>query len=413
MKDNNQMLLERSKDVWDIESLTRRSRDMQKMQSPIARTPRYQISRKRRVVLIGATGSVGESTLRVLREHSDRLELVGVAAGSRGDELAEVAREFEVGETALYSRDGLEGLERIATLPEADIVLVASSGTVALRPTLAALAAGKDIALANKETLVVGGHLVKAAELVSDGRIYPIDSEHNAIFQCLEGNSAHGSIKRLLLTASGGAFRDKTLEELKFVTVKEALNHPNWSMGPKITVDSATMANKGLEIIEACRLFDVSPDQVDVVIHPQSIVHSMVEFSDNSIIAQMSKPSMTFAIQHILLYPERHAGVGEALDFTKAMTLDFRPPDEERFPCLRLAREALEAGKFFPAAFNAANEAAVAAFINCGLPFTAIPEVISETLERVSGRLPENIEDLIESENRIYKCAESRLAHYL
>jgi len=357
-----------------------------------------ELGKKRKIVLLGATGSVGESTLRVIREHSDRLELAGIAAGRRAKELDAIALEFDVDETSLYSREGSDGLERLATLPDADIVLVATTGTVALRAVLAALAAGKDVAIANKETLVVAGHIVMAAEQLSEGRIFPVDSEHNAIFQCLEGNRTHGKIRRLLLTASGGAFRDRSAEELKYVTVEDALQHPNWSMGPKITVDSATMANKGLEMMEAGWLFGVPHNKIDVVIHPQSIVHSMVEFCDNSIIAQMSRPSMTFAIQHALMYPERSNGIHESLDFTQALSLDFRPPDEERFPCLRLAREAMVEGGINPLVFNAANEAAVEAFMNKRLSFIDIPNLISDTLEQISGRLPDDVDDLIEFE---------------
>jgi 1-deoxy-D-xylulose-5-phosphate reductoisomerase len=369
------------------------------------------MSGRRRIVLLGATGSIGESTLKVLREHPDRLELIGVAAGRRAEALDAIAREFGVRETALFARDGVAGLERLATLPEADIVLVATSGTVALRPTLAALAAGKDIALANKETLVVGGHLVMAAARAHGGRVFPVDSEHNAIFQCLEGNAKPGHLRRLLLTASGGPFRDTPLEALAHVAPEDALRHPNWSMGPKVTVDSATMANKGLEMIEARWLFDVRPEQIEVVVHPQSIVHSMVEYRDGSILAQLSPPSMTFAIQHILLYPDRAPGVVETLDFRQALTLDFFPPDETRFPCLRLAREALCAGGFYPAAFNAANEVAVAAFLRKALPFLAIPKIISHVLDHAEGTLPENVTDLIAAEDNVRVHAERHLRH--
>ena len=353
---------------------------------------------KRRVVLLGATGSVGTSTLEVIRRHSDKLKLIGIAAGSSREKLDAITHEFGVRETSLFCREGNDGLERLATLPDADVILVATTGTVALKPTLAAIAAGKDIALANKETLVVGGHLITAAARATGSRILPVDSEHNALLQCLEGNRDHGNIQRLLLTASGGPFRNTPADELKYVTVEDALRHPTWSMGPKITIDSATMANKGLEIIEAHWLFGVRPDQIDVVIHPQSIVHSMVEYRDNSVIAQMSRPSMTFAIQHALLYPQREQGIHESLDFTKMLSLDFLPPDMDHFPCLRLARESLEAGGFAPAAFNAANEVAVNAFLNEGLPYTAIPEVIEHILENNSISLPDNAEDLVKAE---------------
>ena len=370
------------------------------------------MNRRRRIVLLGATGSIGENALKVIREHRDRLELVGVAAGRQAGPLDAIVREFNVPHCALFSRDGVGGLERLATLPEADVVLVATTGTVALRPTLAAIARGKDIALANKEILVVGGHLVMAAARQAGVRILPVDSEHNAIFQCLNGTGDPRQVRRLLLTASGGPFRNSSLEDLKKVTPEAALRHPNWSMGPKITIDSATMANKGLEMIEARWLFDVRPEQIDVVVHPQSIVHSMVEFCDGSILAQLSPPSMTFAIQHILLFPDRAPGVVETVDFRKALQLDFAPPDEARFPCLRLAREALAAGGFFPAAFNAANEVAVAAFLRKAVPFLAIPKVIAHVLEHVPGDLPEDVDALIDAESAVHVHAERFLRQH-
>jgi|TARA_B110000037_G_scaffold131640_1_gene149577 1-deoxy-D-xylulose-5-phosphate reductoisomerase len=366
----------------------------------------------RRIVLLGATGSIGESTLKVIRQHPDRLELVGIAAGRQKAALADIANEFGVRETSLYSEEGLAGLERLATLPEADIVLVATTGTVALRPTLAALAAGKDIALANKETLVIGGHLVMAAARKSGARVYPIDSEHNALFQCLEGNPDSRLIRRLLLTASGGALREMPLEKFKDVTPEEALRHPNWSMGPKVTVDTATMANKGLEMIEARWLFDVRSDQIDAVIHPQSLVHSMVEFCDGSILAQLSPPSMTFAIQHILLYPDRAPGVLETIDFTQALQLDFSPPDEKRFPCLHLARQAMAADDFSAAIFSTANEVAVNAFLRKEVPFLAIPELISNVLSSVSTDLPKDLETLTAAEDAVRVHAENLLSNY-
>lgn len=370
------------------------------------------MSDPRRIVLLGATGSIGESTLKVVRQHPDRLKLVGLAAGSQKEALNAIATEFGVSETSLFKEEGLEGLERLCTLPEADIILVASTGTVALRPTLSALAAGKDIALANKETLVIGGHLVMAAARKSGARVYPIDSEHNALFQCLEGNPDRRLIRRLILTASGGALRDLPLEKFGSVTPEAALQHPNWNMGPKVTVDAATMANKGLEMIEARWLFDVLPDQVDAVIHPQSLVHSMVEFCDGSILAQLSPPSMTFAIQHILLYPDRAPGVLETLDFTQALQLDFSPPDNKRFPCLRLARQALIAEDFSAAVFSTANEVAVNAFLRKKVPFLAIPELISDVLGSVSTDLPKDLESLIAAEDAVRVRAEKLLSKY-
>ena len=297
----------------------------------------------KKVVLLGATGSIGSSTLRVLRTHADRLQLVGVAAQSRHKELAAICREFDVSHAVLqdekaYLRaqqaghfpattqlnSGTEGLTELATLAEADIVLVAVVGVAGLLPTLAAIEAGKDIALANKELLVLGGaHVIKAAKR-KGVRLLPTDSEHNAIFQCLQGYSSE-QIDKLILTASGGQFRDTSYKDLVGVTPDMATQHPNWSMGPKITVDSATMANKGLELIEAHWLFGLEPDRLEVVIHPQSIAHSFVQFIDGSILAQLCPPDMPFAIQHCLLFPERAHSVMPSTNFRKAFSLDFTP----------------------------------------------------------------------------------------
>lgn len=352
----------------------------------------------RRVLLLGATGSIGENTLAVLRANPGRLRLVGVAAHSRAEPLAAIAREFDVahvgiaeaaraGDVARLLPEGTtlhvgpEGIERMASEVQADIVLVAVVGTGGLRPTLAAIRAGRDIALASKEILVLAGPFVMEEARRAGVRVLPVDSEHNAIFQCLEGNDTR-EVARLLLTASGGALRDRPLDQLGSVTPAEALRHPTWAMGPKVTIDSATMANKGLEMIEARWLFDVEPSRIEVVIHPQSIVHSMVEFVDGSILAQLSPPSMTFAIQHALLYPKRHDGTAATLDFRKALRLDFAPPDPARYPCLALARAALETGGAAPGVFNAANEEAVAAFVAGLLPYSAIAEVIEHALVR-------------------------------
>ena len=357
---------------------------------------------KRRVVLLGATGSIGESTLRVIAAHRDRLELVGLAAHGKHQRLAEIARQFGVRHvgladpTALVAArsgaafpagtkfyGGAAGLSELATLPEADTVLVAVVGTAALEPTLAAIAAGKTIALASKEILVLAGKFVLAAARDSGSRLLPVDSEHNAVFQCLEGHR-RADVRRLVLTASGGAFRDWPLEKLASVTPADALRHPNWAMGPKITVDSATLANKGLELIEAQWLFGLRADQCQAVLHAQSIMHCLVEFTDGSLLAQLSPPSMTFPIQHALLYPERApAATDTALSLDQAFSLDFRPVDEARYPCLRLAREAMATGSTAPAVFNAANEVAVAAFLEKRVPFLAIPRIIEHTLATV------------------------------
>ena len=356
-------------------------------------------SRKKRVVLLGATGSIGENTLRVIAAHRDKLELVGVAARSNWQKLAAIARQFDVrcvgvfddaacGEarknTAAFPAGtrvmgGLAGLTELAQLPAADVVLVAVVGTTGLEPALAALAAGKDLALASKEILVLAGKFILAEARRHGARLLPVDSEHNAVFQCLEGHPQAG-VRRIVLTASGGAFRDWSSERLEHVTPADAIKHPNWSMGPKITVDSATLANKGLELIEAQCLFGLRPDQCTAVIHPQSIVHCLVEFTDGAMLAQLSPPSMTFPIQHALLYPERAPGVDSALDFTRLLELEFRQVDEVRFPMLRLARNSMVAGGVAPAVYNAANEVAVAAFLEGRIPLLAIPRVVEQTL---------------------------------
>ncbi len=356
-------------------------------------------SPKKRVVLLGATGSIGKSTLRVLAAHRDQLELVGIAARTNWEVLAGIAQEFRVKHVAVFddaafatARDnraafppgtqlvgGLAGLVELAQLPEADIVLVAVVGTTGLDPALAALAAGKDLALASKEILVLAGKFVMAAAKKHGGKLLPVDSEHNAVFQCLEGHP-HAGVRRIVLTASGGAFRDWSAEQLAHVTPADALKHPNWSMGPKITVDSATLANKGLELIEAQWLFGLRAEQCTAVLHPQSIVHCLVEFTDGAMLAQLSPPSMTFPIQHALLHPLRAPGVDATLDFTKLLGLEFRPVDEARFPMLQLARQTMTTGGVAPAIYNAANEVAVAAFLNCNIPFLAIPRLVEHTL---------------------------------
>lgn len=369
---------------------------------------------KKRVVLLGATGSIGENTLRVITAQRDRLELVGVAAHGKHARLAEIARQFGVRHVGLYDaaaladarrggafpagtvfHGGAEGLSTLATLPEADIVLVAVVGTTALQPTLAAIAAKKTIALASKEILVLAGKFVMAAAKNSGSRLLPVDSEHNAVFQCLEGHRP-ADVRRLVLTASGGAFRDWPLEKLAQVTPADALKHPNWAMGPKITVDSATLANKGLELIEAQCLFGLRADQCHAVLHAQSIVHALVEFTDGSMLAQLCPPSMTFPIQHALLHPDRApAGTDAALPLDKALSLDFRPADEARYPCLRLAREAMAAGGTAPAIFNAANEVAVAAFLKNQVRFLAIPRIIEHTLASVKPLEPTTLEQVL------------------
>ncbi len=383
---------------------------------------------RKRIVLLGATGSIGENALRVVAAHSDRLELVGLGARASTAKLAAIARRFGVKHVALTCpaaaaaahRDvsfpagttlhtGPEALTTLATLPEADLVLVAVVGTTALQPTLAAIAAGKDIALASKEILVMAGKFVMAAARERGVRLLPVDSEHNALFQCL-GAEPPRAIRRVIVTASGGAFRDRPVADLAHVTPEDALRHPNWSMGPKITVDSATLANKGLEMIEAQWLFGLRAEQVDAVLHPQSIVHGLLEFTDGSILAQLTPPSMTFAIQHTLLFPERCAGVEPTLDFAKLLTLDFRPVDDARYPCLRHAREAMRAGGTAPAIFNAANEIAVAAFLAHQLPFLAIARVVGETLARIPVVEPTTLDEVLATDQHARAVATQLLA---
>ena len=372
-------------------------------------------------MLLGATGSIGASTLRVITAQSDRLELVGIAAHGKYAELATIARQFGVRHVGLYdsaahsaacrSADfpagtkfygGASGLSELATLPEADIILIAVVGTAGLQPALAAIAAKKTIALAAKEILVLAGKFVMAAARASGSRLLPVDSEHNAVFQCLEGQHA-STVRRLVLTASGGAFRDWPIDQLSAVTPADALRHPTWAMGPKITIDSATLANKGLELIEAQYLFGLQPAQCQAVLHTQSIVHALVEFTDGSLLAQLCPPSMTFPIQHALLYPER------ATTSTNAgLPLDFRPVDEQRYPCLRLAREAMISGGIAPAIFNAANEVAVAAFLEKRAPFLAIPQIIEQTLSRIKIIEPTSLDHVLAADTEA-----RQIAHHL
>ena len=385
---------------------------------------------RRRVVLLGATGSIGRNSLRVIATHKDRLELVGIAAHSNWRALAEIAREHGVREVAIFDakahaeakrsdafpagtrvHSGIEGLVELARLPSADVVLVAVVGTAGLEPALAAIEAGKDLALASKEILVMAGKFVMQAAKNGRTRILPVDSEHNAVFQCLEGHPGAG-VRRIVLTASGGAFRDWSPERLAQATPADALKHPNWDMGKKVTVDSATLANKGLELIEAKWLFNLRPDQCTAVIHPQSLVHCLVEFADGAMLAQLAPSSMTFPIQHALLYPERAEGVEPPIDFTRLLRLDFRPIDIGRFPMMRLATEALRAGGVSPAVFNAANEVAVEAFLGGRIPFLAIPEIVGKSLGRVSNFEPGRLGEVLDADREARRGAEEDLKFY-
>jgi 1-deoxy-D-xylulose-5-phosphate reductoisomerase len=352
------------------------------------------------VAILGATGSIGTQTLDVVRLFPDRFDVRALTCGSNVELLAEQAREFEppvvtVGtpERAQALRErlsdldvevtvGQEGLCEVAARPDVDVVVAAVVGFAGLTPVLRALRAGKTVALANKETMVVGGPLVHDVLTEGEGQLLPVDSEHSAIFQCLAGE-AERTVEEIVLTASGGPFRTRPAGTFGDITVEEALDHPNWSMGPKITIDSATMMNKGLEVIEARWLFDLDVDQIQVLVHPQSIVHSMVAFADGAVKAQLGVPDMKVPIQYALSHPARWPAPHERLDWAELTRLDFEQPDTSKFPCLRLAYEALEAGGSAPAALNAANEVAVDLFLDKKITFLDIARVIEDTLERV------------------------------
>jgi 1-deoxy-D-xylulose-5-phosphate reductoisomerase len=352
----------------------------------------------RGVSILGCTGSIGTNTLRVVEAFPDRFEVVGLAAGNNVELLAEQVarwrpRAVSVADAAAAERLGrlvdLSGIETgvgtagmvaVATHPRAAVVVAAAVGAVGLVPTYRALEAGKDVALANKETLVMAGELMLAQSRARGGRLLPVDSEHCAVHECLDGRRPE-DVKRVMLTASGGPFRTRPLETFSAITREEALRHPTWTMGRKITIDSATLMNKGLEVIEARWLFGLTPAQIDVLVHPQSIVHSLVEFIDGTVLAQLGVTDMRLPIQYALSYPERWPGAIPGMDFTRALKLDFEPPDHERFPCLGLAWRALERGGTLPAVLNAANEEAVAAFLDGRLPFTGIPELIAEVMQ--------------------------------
>ena len=353
----------------------------------------------KRIAILGSTGSIGCSALSVIESHERELEVVGLAAGENVDRFVDQVKRHRPSIAALASSSALEasrpgiqevpgvdmvagsdGLLAVATHPAADIVLCATAGTAGLDAVLAAIEVGKIIALANKEVLVMAGRLMMDAARRHGATILPVDSEHNAIHQCLHGRRA-ADVQRLILTASGGPFRDHAADDLKRVTAGEALDHPTWDMGPKITVDSSTLMNKGLEVIEARWLFDVPPDRIDVLVHPQSIVHSLVELRDGSVIAQLGITDMRLPIQYAFSYPERWQTALPTLDLAECGRLDFDRPDFTRFPCLALAYRALQGGAALPVILNAANELAVEAFLAGSVGFTAIPAVIERALE--------------------------------
>ena len=334
----------------------------------------------KRLAILGSTGSIGCSALAVVDAHPARLQVVGLAARDNAERLAEQIRRYAPALAAVGGDAAAARLRALCGPSAPDIVLCASAGTAALEAVLAAIEAGKTIALANKEVLVMAGALVMAAARRHGVRILPVDSEHNAIHQCLHGRG-RGEVRRLILTASGGPFREASREALESVDAAAALRHPTWQMGRKITIDSATLMNKGLEVIEAHWLFDVAPDAIDVIIHPQSIVHSLVELNDGSVIAQLGVTDMRLPIQYACSYPERWEAALPSLDLARAGRLDFHAPAHDRFPCLGLAYRALRAGGTLPVVLNAANEVAVEGFLAGKLGFTAIPRVIEKTMD--------------------------------
>lgn len=368
------------------------------------------------LTILGATGTIGVNTLDVVARHPDRFRVVALTGQNQIDKLAEQCRRFRpkyavvldagraceleravagLGVEVLY---GVEALETVASLHEVDTVMAAIVGAAGMRSALAAARAGKRVLLANKETLVMAGQFFMDAVEAGRATLLPIDSEHNAVFQSMpepytRDMAAH-DVHRILLTASGGPFRTRPLETLAAVTPEEAVAHPNWVMGRKISVDSATMMNKGLEVIEAHWLFNAAPEQIDVVVHPQSIVHSMVEYLDGSVLAQMSNPDMRIPIAHALAYPERVATGVSWLDLARLGQLTFEAPDTRRFPCLQLAYDALRAGGSSAAVLNAANEVAVAAFLDHRIPYLAIPATLSKVLDRLGGRPAESLDEL-------------------
>ena len=379
----------------------------------------------KKIAILGSTGSIGTQTLDVISQHPQDLSVAALAAGSNIVLLEQQIRQYHpliaavwdakkaaelkiaVSDLDLKIVSGMEGMIEAVTLPEADIVVTAVVGMIGIRPTMEAIKAGKDIALANKETLVTAGHLIMQMAKDYHVQILPVDSEHSAIFQSLKGEHASG-IRRILLTASGGPFRGKTLDELADVQVEDALKHPNWSMGHKITIDSATMVNKGLEVIEAKWLFGVDLDQIQVVVHPQSVIHSAVEFQDHAVIAQLGTPDMRLPIQYALFYPERKPLQSEALDLFKLHTMTFEEPDLGTFRGLALAYEAARRGGSMPTALNAANEKAVAMFLDRKIRFLDIPEIISECMAAHQWIDHPSLEDILETEQWTYRYIESR-----
>lgn len=381
----------------------------------------------KKIAILGSTGSIGTQTLDIVREQGD-IQVTAMAAGSNIKLLEQQIREFHPKLVAVWSEEkarelkenirdlevtvqaGMDGLLAVSTEQEAQILVTAIVGMLGLRPTVAAIKAGKTIALANKETLVTAGHLIMPMAKEYGVPILPVDSEHSAIFQSLNGEREN-RIAKILLTASGGPFRGKKKEELETMQVEDALKHPNWSMGRKITIDSATLVNKGLEVMEAKWLFDVELEQIQVIVHPQSVIHSMVEYEDGAVIAQLGTPDMRLPIQYALYYPNRRPLSGKRLDFYELSSLTFEKPDTETFEGLSLAMSAMRRGGNMPTVFNAANEKAVALFLDKKIRFLEITEIISESMNQIAYRENPDITQILETEQATYEFIESRWKH--
>ena len=373
----------------------------------------------KKIAILGSTGSIGTQTLDIVRNYNEELEVVALAAGSNVTLMEAQVREFQPKVVAMWSEEaakdlrartkdlnipvlcGMDGLLTVSVWDNMDILVTALVGMIGIRPTIAAIKAGKDIALANKETLVTAGHIIMPLAKEYGVSILPVDSEHSAIFQSMQGEKRE-QVSKILLTASGGPFRGKKIAELKNMQVEDALKHPNWSMGRKITIDSATLVNKGLEVIEAKWLFDVSLDQIQVVVHPQSIIHSMVEYEDGGIIAQLGTPDMKLPIQYALFYPDRRPLDGKRVNFYELGQMTFEAPDMETFRGLKLAYEAARIGGSMPTVFNAANEKAVALFLDRKISFLQIPELIEACMQKHEVVKEPTVEEILAAEQGAY-----------
>lgn len=377
-----------------------------------------------KIAILGSTGSIGTQTLDIVREQGD-IQVTAIAAGSNIKKLEEQMREFHPLLVCVFQEDaakelrdrtkdlnirvvsGMDGLLEVAVQPESEILVTAIVGMLGIRPTIAAIEAGKKIALANKETLVTAGHIIMPLAKKCGVPILPVDSEHSAIFQSLQGENGN-RIAKILLTASGGPFRGKKPEDLAHIQVEDALRHPNWTMGRKITIDSSTLVNKGLEVMEAKWLFDVELDQIQVVVHPQSVIHSMVQYEDGAIIAQLGTPDMKLPIQYALYYPERRFLRGMRLDFYKLGQMTFEAPDMETFEGLKFALEAMRRGGNIPTVFNAANEKAVAMFLERRIAFLDIPDIIASAMEEIAYIKHPSVDEILATETAVYEWIESR-----